>query len=44
VLLWHLVHNRALHADLVVLTITTSATPWIDGDERLSLKELVDEI
>jgi len=40
VLLWHLVHNRALHADLVVLTITTSATPWIDGNERLSIKEL----
>ncbi len=40
VLLWHLVHNRALHADLVVLTITTSATPWIDENERLSVKEL----
>jgi len=40
VLLWHLAHNRALHADLVVLTITTSATPWTDGNERLSVKEL----
>ncbi len=40
VLLRHLVHNRALHADLIVLTVTTAATPWIEADERLTVKEL----
>ena len=39
-LIWHLLHNRSLHADLVVLTAASAAVPWIDADERLQLKEV----
>ena len=40
VLIWHLLHNRALHANLIVLTVGGAAVPWIDADKRLEVKEL----
>ncbi len=40
VLLWHLERNRALHADLVVLTVGAGAVPWIGAGERLNVEEL----
>ncbi len=40
VLLWHLLHNRALHTDIVVLTVAAAAVPWSDADARLKVDEL----
>ena len=33
-------HNRSLHTDLIVLTVSGAAVPWIDADKRLDIKEL----
>jgi KUP system potassium uptake protein len=35
VMVWHVKHNRALHAYLFVLTVTTQSVPWIEDAERL---------
>ena len=32
VLLWHLQHNRALHEQVMVLTIKIASVPWIDEE------------
>jgi len=40
VLIWHLMHNRSLHTDLIVLTVSGAAVPWIDADKQLDIKEL----
>ncbi len=40
VLIWHLLHNRALHTDLIVLTVKGAAVPWSDADKQLEVKEL----
>ncbi len=40
VLVWHLQHNRALHEQLVVLTVNTSSAPWTNPSERLRIREL----
>ncbi|MCW6510226.1 KUP/HAK/KT family potassium transporter [Hyphomicrobiales bacterium BP6-180914] len=40
VLIWHLLRNRALHRDLIVLTVSGAAVPWINADKRLEIKEL----
>ncbi len=40
VLLWHLMLNRALHVDLIVLTVKTALVPWIGADKRVELNEL----
>jgi KUP system potassium uptake protein len=38
VMLWHLEHNRALHTQLVVLTVNTAQVPRIAPSERLTIK------
>ena len=40
VLVWHLKHNRALHEELIVLTIATKSVPWIRDSERLTVENL----
>ena len=40
VLLWHLQHNRALHEQVMVLTINTASVPWIDDEKHLSVTAL----
>jgi KUP system potassium uptake protein len=37
VMKWHVMHNRALHESLFVLTVITESVPWIKDDERLSI-------
>jgi KUP system potassium uptake protein len=37
---WHVKHNRALHENLFVLTVTTLSVPWVKGTERLTLEEI----
>jgi KUP system potassium uptake protein len=37
-MLWHLEHNRALHTQLVVLTVNTAQVPRIAPSERLTIK------
>jgi KUP system potassium uptake protein len=39
-LLWHLQHNRALHKELIVLTVATASAPRIEASKRLSVKAL----
>ena len=40
ILIWHLLHNKSLHTNLIVLTVGSAAVPWIDDDKRLDMKEL----
>ena len=40
ILIWHLLHNKSLHTNLIVLTVGSAAVPWIDEDKRLDMKEL----
>jgi KUP system potassium uptake protein len=40
VMQWHLEHNRALHTQLMVLTVKTAGVPWIDASQRLTVKLL----
>jgi KUP system potassium uptake protein len=40
VMVWHVKHNRALHAYLFVLTVITQSVPWIEDAERLSVSEI----
>ncbi len=40
VLIWHLLHNKSLHTNLIVLTVEATAVPWIEEDKRLDIKEL----
>ncbi|MDB5392996.1 MAG: trkD [Rhodospirillales bacterium] len=40
VLLWHLQHNRALHKQLMVLTVNTASVPWINASKHLTVQEL----
>jgi KUP system potassium uptake protein len=35
VLLWHVAHNRALHRNVILLTVKGAPVPWIDADKRL---------
>ncbi len=39
-MVWHLQHNRALHTQLVVLTVDTALVPWTDEADRLSIKRV----
>jgi KUP system potassium uptake protein len=39
-LLWHLKHNRALHQELLVLTVNTASVPWIEESKHLTVHEL----
>jgi KUP system potassium uptake protein len=38
VLLWHLQHNRALHEQVMVLTIKTASVPWIADAKHLTVQ------
>jgi KUP system potassium uptake protein len=40
VMLWHLEHNRALHTEIIVLTVSTASVPRIDPLKHLTIKEL----
>jgi KUP system potassium uptake protein len=35
VMLWHVQRNRALHRQLLALTMITESTPWVEPDRRL---------
>jgi KUP system potassium uptake protein len=38
---WHLKHNRSLHERVFIFSIATELVPFVDEDERLTLKEIV---
>jgi KUP system potassium uptake protein len=40
VLSWHLKHNRALHKELMVLTVKTTSVPRTDPSKRLTIQTL----
>jgi KUP system potassium uptake protein len=40
IMIWHVLHNRALHDNLLALTIVSESVPRIDDTERLSLTEI----
>jgi KUP system potassium uptake protein len=40
VMVWHLEHNRALHKQLLVLTVSTASVPRIATSKHLSIEEL----
>jgi KUP system potassium uptake protein len=40
VLAWHVKHNRALHENLFVLTVSTGSVPWVKDTQRLTLGEI----
>jgi KUP system potassium uptake protein len=40
VLLWHLQNNRALHKEIMVLTVVTASVPRVEASERLNVKAL----
>jgi len=42
VMAWHVRQNRALHEDVLALTVTTLPVPWTDPEERVTVKHEVD--
>ena len=40
VMVWHVKHNRALHAHLFVLRVDVLSVPWVSARDRLALKEI----
>ncbi len=40
VMVWHVLRNRALHENLVALTVVSESVPWIENSGRLSLTEI----
>ena len=40
VMVWHVKHNRALHENLFVLTVSTGSVPWVKDTERLTFGEI----
>ncbi len=40
VMVWHVERNRALHEQLLVLTVKTAQIPWVHQRDRLTLEEL----
>ena len=40
VMVWHLSHNRALHAYLFVLTVETEPVPWVKDAGRVAITEV----
>src|SRR5262249_11268170 len=40
VMVWHVKHNRALHRELLVLTIRMQSVPWIRSAERVAVEEI----
>jgi KUP system potassium uptake protein len=41
VMVWHVKHNRALHAHLYVLRVEILPVPWVARDKRITVKEVV---
>jgi KUP system potassium uptake protein len=39
-MLWHLQTNRALHEELMVLTVRTASVPWTAPSKRLSVQQI----
>lgn len=37
ILKWHLRHNRALHTDIIVLTVAAAPVPWVGRDKQLEV-------
>jgi KUP system potassium uptake protein len=40
IMVWHLTHNRALHEQLLVLTVSPEPIPWVREAERLTINEI----
>jgi KUP system potassium uptake protein len=40
VMVWHVKHNRALHENLFVVTVSTESVPWVKDTERLTVGEI----
>ncbi|MDE2259379.1 MAG: potassium transporter Kup [Betaproteobacteria bacterium] len=40
IMIWHVLHNRALHESLIALTVVSESVPWIENSKRLSLAEV----
>jgi KUP system potassium uptake protein len=40
VLLWHLQHNKALHREILVLTVSTASVPRVSPSKRLTIRKL----
>jgi KUP system potassium uptake protein len=40
VMVWHVKHNRALHAQLFVLRVAILPIPWVASHERITVKEV----
>ncbi|MHB8742300.1 MAG: potassium transporter Kup [Sulfuricaulis sp.] len=38
VLVWHIMHNRALHERVLILTVITESVPWIRRRDRLQVE------
>ena len=41
VMVWHVKHNRALHAHLFVLRVEILPVPWVASDNRITLSEVM---
>ncbi|MEZ4367987.1 MAG: potassium transporter Kup [Kofleriaceae bacterium] len=39
-LLHHVKHNQVLHAQVVLFSVSTTATPWVRADDRLEVRTL----
>jgi KUP system potassium uptake protein len=39
VLLHHFKHNKVLHEQVVILSVTTDAVPWVRNDQKVRLKD-----
>jgi KUP system potassium uptake protein len=40
VMVWHVKHNRALHAHLLALRVVIESVPWVAASERLAANEV----
>jgi KUP system potassium uptake protein len=40
VMVWHVKHNRALHAHLFVLRVTIRSVPWVAAKDRITVEEI----
>jgi KUP system potassium uptake protein len=40
VMVWHVKHNRALHAHLFVLRVTVQSMPWVAAKDRIGVEEI----
>jgi len=41
VMCWYVKHSHALHETVLAVTLETASVPWVAGDHRLGLKEIV---